>query len=339
MAKLDRRPTIQDVARAAGVSPTTVSHLISGSRNVSETSRRKITRAIEELEYTPSETARALRTQKTRTIALVIRNIVHDWSAHLASGAGRVLRANGYSLAIYETDDDPKVIEGIARILRERRADGAIVGHHNCLAEGLVNLPDSVPLILMGSPNQPLMKADHVSVDEADGIAQVTRHVCALTERPIVFIGGPDGDPASIHRKRAFAAELELLKPGTDMTILSADYSVEGGAEAMRSVLTSQGRGIGGVVCANDLIAIGAIAEARNWGLNPPGDFVITGYDNIEAAALVTPSLTTVETFEEEAGARSAEILLERLAGKGPEEHVSLVMPTRLVIRGSAPPL
>ncbi len=334
-----RPSTMQDVAKRAGTSTTTVSHMLSGRRSVSAETQQRIQAAIDELGFRPNETARALRTQRTDVVAMILGNIAHEANPQVARGAGEVLRAADRTLAIYETNSDDHSLAEVLRALSSRRVDGAIVLLQGARSDTFdVLIEQGVAVVYAGPPNDTWSDSQSVYIDEASGIAEATRHVLMRTDGQVVYIGGPEGDPNAVARRDAFqAAMLAANRPLDVRQMVASSWSHAGGRAAMEKLL-AQGLAPRGVVCANDLIAFGAIACAKEHGYAVPHDLVVTGFDNIEASGMVDPPLTTVEPHETELGRLAATAVLKLLAegnDRGGDE-LRVVSP-QLVIRQSAP--
>ncbi len=333
-----RPPTMQDVAKRAGSSKTTVSNMLSGRRSVSAETQQRIQAAIDELGFRLNETARALRTQRTDVVAMILGNIAHEANPQIARGAGEVLRAADRTLAIYETNSDDHSLSEVLRSLSSRRVDGAIVLLQGARAETFDVLNEQgIAVVYAGPPNDSWPERRSVYIDEASGIAEATRHVLARVDGPVVYIGGPEGDPNAAPRRDAFQAEmLAASRPLDVRQMVTSAWSYAGGRNAMDAVL-AHGMSPRGVVCANDLIAIGAVASAKEHGLAIPDDLLVTGFDNIEASGIVEPALTTVEPHETELGRLAAAAVLRLMTEGDREADLIRVVRPDLIVRQSAP--
>lgn len=332
-----KRVTIYDVASLAGLSATTVSRMLSGRRPVSLVAHERIQAAIDELGYRPSEMARALREQKFYTVALIVRNIANEANPWAARGAGEVLKSQGYSMAILETNDDPEALAVLLRSVVDRQMDG-VIAFLNLSDEEVAQLRDlRTPFVYTGSEVPGPEDREAVYSDDAEGIEQATAHVLSLVEGSIAYLGGPVGDVNALRRRRGFGEAMARSGRKVDPGLIRhADWSLAGGRSGMASLLDSGGKFVG-LVAANDLIAVGAISEAKARGIRVPGDLVVTGFDNIEAAAMVSPTLTTVDPDPVRVGRAAAMLLLERLEPQGPCRAAERVVRAELICRESAP--
>lgn len=328
--------TIQDVAALAKVSPTTVSHMLSGRRPVSVATRARIQEAIELLQFRPNEMARALRAQRSKTVALLVRDIAEESNPLAAKGAHSVLHDRGFNLVIYESNGDPDTLFNSLKSITDRRTDGVITTIPGITDVDMRYLRDNdVPYVYAGSPTEIGGPTFGAYMDATEGIALAARHVLAITTGKIGYVGGPEDDPISQPRHTGFTQVMASTGRFSPSLSTTSPWSYAGGRAAMARILES-GEPMSGVVCANDLLAIGAAHEAIAHGLSIPGDLVITGYDNIEASAMVSPSLTTIDAFPAAVAAAATNLLLAVIDGST-ESNTGISIAANLVIRESAP--
>lgn len=328
---------MDDVATRAGVSVTTVSRMLSGRRPVAVETRERIESVIAELGFRPNTAARALRMRRSHDIALILDNITHEANPMIARGAGRVLRSFGYNLIIYETDLDQAATRAVVDSVIDRGTDGAIVLIGTAPRAAFSALIDhGLPVIATRRPDAEWGVEETVWTDEEAGLALAASHVHASTSGAVAYIGGPEGDVNSEPRRRAFLqAAQEAGRPAAPALLELSPWSFDGGAAACERLLATGAR-FGGLVCANDLIAAGAVQSLRRHGLHVPSDVVVTGFDNIEAAALLDPALTTVDPFEIRLGELAATAMLARLEDGRRDDFERRILPA-LVVRASAP--
>jgi len=323
----DRRITVRDVAAHAGVSQATVSQVLSGSRPVAETTRSRVLASIKTLGYRPNHLARALRQQKSHTVAIVVPNITHVTYPMIARGAGEILGPLGYQVALYDTNGLRATETQIVRTLTDRMVDGAIVFGYPLAPGDARILQESRIAIVNGNPGTESSPPwDTVQVDETSALRDLTRTFGAQYKGPIAYIGGPVDHNTAPRREAGFRAGMEELALACEPRLMtSAPYTWAGGRNALAGILEA-GLHPRLVVCANDMIAIGAIAAAREQWLDVPGDIAVTGYDNIDAAEMAVPPLTTIEASPYEQGRAAARLLLERMTStySGPARHLTL---------------
>jgi LacI family transcriptional regulator len=332
----ERDVTIVDVARHAGVSITTVSHALSGNRPVAEATRTRIERAIQELGYRPNAFARGLRTERSHMVSLIIPDITNPYYPVLARGMQDALLAGDYQMFICSADGRKEQEQKFLSDSLERRADGIAVAAFATTARLLAPaLRTSTPIVSIG-PTIQHASVDCVRTDDVAGSRDATRYLVDKGYDPIGMIGGPPGMSPSDNRLEGHRAALREAGIRFDRRLVAlGDFTRAAGARAMEELLSRE-RQPRAVLCANDLMAIGAMDAVRAAGLRVPRDVALVGYDDMEAAALLTPDLTTVLNPAYEMGHVCGRLLLERMTGmhRGPRREV--VVPHRLVRRASA---
>jgi LacI family transcriptional regulator len=346
--------SIKDVSREAGVSISTVSHVLNGTRYVSEDLKKRVESAISSLDYRHNGLARSLRTRQSYAIGLVIPDVTNPYYPQIARGVQDAAAEAGYWVFLCNSDRRPDTEVRLLGALEQRRVDGIILdasGPDPLLLEALRRA--SVPVVLVGSRiDEPDM--DVVTVAPHGG-AEAVRHLVGQGHRRIALIAGPAAIPApstgSNERPAKAGGYLAALGEAgitTDTSLMvQADYSREGGRLAMQRLL-SLPQPPTAVFAGNDLMAIGALIAVRDAGLRVPQDVAIVGYDDIPEATTTSPALTTVAVPKYEMGRAAAEVLLDRLrfqraaSEDGASELVDrdrprhIVLPHRLAIRESA---
>ena len=326
--------TIADVAARAGVSPTTVSHALSGRRQVSAATRAKVQRAIDELGYRPSAIAQSLRTKRTQMIALIVPDIANPYYPAVARGLHDAVGEDGYYTLIGSTDGHRETELGFLEEMVARSVDGIVLFAFAIDGAELARVVgDRVPVVVLADVFAG--RHDWVRVDDDAGAYASTRHFLDQGISEIAFAGGPKGRGPGDHRMAGYRralAEAGLVAAEND--IVRSEYTTEGGRASVTELLARR-RPPRAVVCANDLIAIGALEAAREAGIEVPTELGVAGFDDIDAAALVTPALTTVLNPAYQIGQRCGRLLVDRMAGgyQGPPREV--VVPTQLIVRAS----
>ncbi|MDL5155899.1 LacI family DNA-binding transcriptional regulator [Actinomycetospora termitidis] len=319
------RVTIDDVARAAGVSRQTVSRAMNDKGDISEATRRKVLATIEELDYRPSAFARGMRTQKAGTLALIIPDITNPFFPAVARGAFDAAAARGLGVVVHNTDADPAAEAEASRRIVDDGVAGAIAFFEEVDDGAVTALGRRVPLVV-ADRHSPDPTVASVRSDFATGTRTAIAH---LRDRGHVELGMLDG---AVHgkpeRRRAF---LEALGDDGDR-VVTAPATVAGGTAGLRELLARH-PGTTAVFAFNDLLAIGAVRALKAAGRRVPGEVAVVGYDDIPMAALVDPPLTTVHTDKYELGRTLVEVLGRRLDGH-PAEHRTLA--PRLVVRGTS---
>jgi LacI family transcriptional regulator len=333
-ASATSRSSIRDVALRAGVSVTTVSHALNGTRVVSELARAKVDEAAHALGYVPSAVARGLKHNITRTLGMLVPNNSNPYFAEIIRGVERHCYAAGYSLVLCNSDDDPQREADHLRVLAERRVDGIVLvaaGDDAGLLTRLRGL--QLPLVLVdrevGSRQVDLIESDH-----AAGGEMATAHLLALGHGRVACIGGPIGLRPSRQREAGWRRALAAagVRPRAD-ELVRGDFAPQSGDAALRRLLASPHPPSAVFVC-NDMMAIGALHAAHQSGLQVPRDLSLVGFDDIELAAFTMPPLTTIAQPKEAIGTGAASLLLERLR-HGRNEPKRMILPPQLKLRAS----
>jgi LacI family transcriptional regulator len=329
--------TIVDVARHAGVSITTVSHALSGKGRVAEATRSRIEDSIRELGYRPNAFARGLRTERSHMVALIIPDITNPYYPTLARGMQDALHAGGYQTLVGSTDGERAQELTFLHDSLQRKVDGIAFASFATTTRALGPvLRAGIPVVSIGDKIRHA-DVDCVRTDDVAGSRDATAYLIGKGYDPIGMIGGASGISPSDHRLDGHRAALREAGIKPDPALFAAgDFTRAGGAIAMRELLGRGAKAPRAVFCANDLMAIGAMDALRETGLRVPRDVAVMGYDDIEAAALVTPDLTTVVNPAGEMGRECGRLLLERMAGEHRSARREVVIPHRVVPRASA---
>lgn len=326
------RTTIAEVAELAGVSRTTVSHVLSGNRPVAIATRERVEHVIGELSFRPNGLARSLRIKRSDTIALIIPDITNPFYPVLARGLDDAM-AGRYRTFICNTDAVRERELEFAADLSDRHVDGMVIVAFQIEAPDLRSILElGMPVISLGeSVDDP--RVDIVLTDDEHGAFEATRHLIRHGHRRVGMIRGSAG--ADLPRSTGYRRALQEEDIPFDRELTaSGAWTRPGGAKAMRALLALEDPPTA-VFSANDLMAIGAMDAAREGGLSLPRDLALVGYDDIEAAALVSPPLTTVVNPAYEAGREAGRLLLDRMTGRYVGERREVVLRSRLVERGS----
>jgi len=323
--------TIKQVALAAGVSYTTVSHVLNDTRPVSLDARARVLAAASALHYVPSALARSLRSQTTGTIGLIIPNNTNPYFSEVARGIEDSCYAAGYSVILCNSDDDPAKQRDYLNVLLTKRCDGLIMA---ALAEtdGELLRQRRVPAVFLDRAPEGL-ENDVVAIDNVAGGELAGRHLIALGRRRIGCIGGPGGLEVSDQR----IAGLRLAAGSLEDTLMdAADFSSAGGyAAALRLLMRPKEQRPDALFCCNDMMAIGALRAAAELGIAVPGELAVVGFDDIDLAQFVHPPLTSVSQGTRALGNITAACLLARIAEPDRPLQHRRITPV-LTVRGSS---
>jgi LacI family transcriptional regulator, galactose operon repressor len=330
------RATQKDVARLAGVSQATVSMVLSGGGvpSISAETWERITRAAQDLGYTPNRFAQALKTKRTMTIACIVPDITNPFYPALIRGIQRVTDPVSYDVIAVNTDGSPERERHFLDWARQGRVDGVIGVFFTLRAQDFKPLVEAgVPVVRIESSKKRggNLAIDDIYVDSRAAAYSVTEYLIARGHRRIAMVAGKGG-PQGVRVEGYRAA---LADAGDEpFVVVDDEFNEIGGTRAAESILASDYHPTA-IFAANDLMAIGVMQALHDRNIAVPKDISVAGFDDISAARLVTPPLTTVAQFQNRMGVRAAEILLDRLRvgnlGAGTTEE----MPFRLVERGS----
>jgi LacI family transcriptional regulator len=326
------RTTIAQVAERAGVSRTTVSHVLSGNRPVAAPTRERVERTIDELGFRPNGLARSLRIQRSDTIALIIPDITNPYYPVLARGLDDAMSGR-YRSYICNTDAvRERELEFIADV-SDRHVDGIVIVGFQIGAPDLRHVLDlGMPVVALGGGILD-PRVDVVLTDDEHGAFEATRHLLLHGHTRIGMIRGADGTDSRRFAGYRRALDTSGIPFEPERTAIGA-WTRPGGAGAMRALLATPDPPTA-VFSANDLMAIGAMDVAREAGLSMPQDLALVGYDDIEAAALVSPPLTTVVNPAYEAGRAAGRLLADRMTGGYTGDRREVVLHSRLVDRAT----
>lgn len=327
----DRPITIYDVARAAGVAPSTVSRAFSRPGRVNAETAARIHRIAEELGYHRNPLASALPTGRSGMLALIVTDVTNPVYAPIIRGAGLAAREGGYTLLLHDTQEDPEterdalertmpVVEGIV-MASSRRPDAA-----------LRTVASRRPMVVL---NRAVSGVTSIFADSQRGMRRVAEHLGEHGHDTIHYLAGPEASWADGVRWQALQAagmDLEL----NVRRVQSNAPTVAGGTAAVESLGDQRPTAI---AAFNDLMAIGAMRALGQAQVVVPDEVSVVGFDNIFGSDFGTPALTTVATPLHAMGKRAVELLLERLGGGAPRVSDPVVLPIRMVVRGSTAPV
>lgn len=328
--------TIKDVARAARVSVTTVSHVVNKTRFVSEEGRNRVEQAIRELGYVPSAVARSLQRSATNTLGMLIPNSSNPYFAEIVRGIEDRCFGAGYNLVLCNTDDEPRRQGMVLQVLAERRVDGLIVvssGEDPALPELLAGL--RMPTVMVDREIDTL-PCDLVETAHMQGALLAVQHLTTLGHRRIACIGGPAGVATADQRAEGWRMALAGLGLPSAGLLQPGDFTSEGGYAAMHAILRQTPRP-SAVFVANDLMAIGALCAAHECGVAVPDELSLVGFDDIELARFACPPLTTVAQPKQRIAAMAVDMLLERIEGRRQDARKVVLQPELRVRASTAP--
>lgn len=307
---------IHDVAREAGVSISTVSRVIQGASNVLPETRTRIEEAIQHLNYHPNRLAQQFRTQQTKMILVIVPEIGNPFFADILTGIEDVAAKVDYNVLLVDSHGNRAVESRCYEMLSQKLVDGIITFSIGIPKEELKQLASQYPVVI-GIRYFSEKTIANVTIDNIKATKDITSYMLNLGHKRICYLGGPEGVP--IYQDRA-SGYMEALKergiPVDQSLIVHCTPDVQGGYDAISSLLHDADRKFTAIVASGDIMAIGAIRALNDRGLKIPDDVAISGFDDIAFSALVTPSLTTVRQPKHQIGVRTMEKLMDLIAGK-----------------------
>lgn len=335
----NRRPTQEDVAKLARVSQTVVSQILNDNDiSVTDDTRQRVLDAIDQLGYVPNKFAQSLRTNKTLTIASIIPDITNPFYPAFQRGIQSVTNKNNYDLIIYDTEEKEENEKRSLKSLEQANVDGAIVSlfHHG--VEALKPLIEQgIPVVYWrGGPVEKDLVIDLIFVDNVAMAKTAVSYLIEKGHTRIGMIAGLENTPPRQDRIRGFCEALnDHNLPLDEILIQDGDFTETGGYQGMKKLLRLNPRPTA-VFASNDLMALGAMLAMREENLRIPEDIALVGLDDIPAAKLVYPSLTTITQMQEDIGRIAAEMIFERIEGTAPDKSRVVEMPFKLIVRDSA---
>lgn len=330
-------PTIQDVARVAGVSTATVSRALSNPERVSESARRKVLEAVEKTGYVVNEAARNLRQQRANAIAVIAPVLSNPFFSSIIAGIEQIAGPNGYGVLVTESKMTGQGAFDHSRLLASARVDGFVV------LDGLMDL-SQLSNRAKGASQVPVVSAceypedipaPSVTVDNAGGAEKAVRHLAELGHTKIGHITGPRGNILTTTRLQGFRAGLKAMGLTVrEDYILPGDFNLEAGKLAAEIWRTMKDRPTA-MFCASDQQAFGFISQLSRQGFSVPEDVSVIGFDDIEVSGFFVPALTTISQPRLELGRMAARMLLDRINGQSHREGLHPQLDVTLVVRDS----
>jgi LacI family transcriptional regulator len=330
--------TIRDVAARAGVSSTTVSHVINNTRPVSAELRTRVEAAMAELGFQPNALARSLRRKQTRTLGMIVPDSANPFFAEVGRGIEDTSFAAGYSIILCNSDGARARELLYLDLLVQKQVDGVLLvptGDHAELAARLRTRNIPVVVIDRDVSDTPI---DRAHIDNVAGGYIATRHLLNLGHRRIGYIGGlPHLSPVPDRSAGYLRALQEACLPADDRLIVAGNFRDVGGYSGAQALFALPDPPTA-IFAGNDLMAIGALAAARDAGIAVPADLSLVGFDDIHLAGYINPPLTTVAQPKYELGVVAAELLLARLAEPDLPPQRRLLQAHLVVRRSTAAP-
>ncbi|ADZ69461.1 LacI family DNA-binding transcriptional regulator [Polymorphum gilvum] len=336
-----KRPTLKDVARLAGVHVSTVSRTLDPNADhlIRDEVKEKIRAVCRELNYRPNSIASSLRTNRTKTIGVVIPDITNLLFPPIFRGIEDELAAQGYAAIMVNTDGDADREEQLTETLIARGVDGIIAASVPRQDAHIARMAQrGFPIVTVNrrldDPSVP-----SVTNDDDFGIKRILTHLVALGHRRIVHIAGPQSLSTGKLRAEAFARyHAEILEQAEPPVIVYAESFNEAEGERCAEQILAKGTPVTAALCANDRLAIGAIAAFKRRGLKVPEDISVTGFNDMALVDRIDPPLTTIRIQHYEIGRNAARMILAMIENGTLPPDGHKVLPVELVVRQSSGP-
>jgi DNA-binding LacI/PurR family transcriptional regulator len=323
--------TIKDVARAAGVSASTVTRALSNPEMVNPATRERVRQTAAALGYQPNRAARGLITGRTGNLGLLVPDLANPFFPSIVKGVQARAHEADYAVFLVDTDEDATAEAGLVSKL-SKQVDGLILCSPRMAEDELRAILGDTPVVLI---NRRVGRVPSVTPAFTDAMRQAVSHLTALGHRRIAYVAGPRTSWANRERVRSLktvavaSGDFELVEIGNVMP------QFPGGVAAADQVLAAD---VTAVIAYNDLVALGLLHRFAARGVAVPADISLLGFDDIALAEMVRPSLTTVALPKEQAGRASVDLLLQLLEQPDRTGAVRRELPAQLMVRGSTGP-
>ena len=331
MRKAKQTVTIQDVAKRAGVSVSTVSRVLNGKADVASETQDRIRSVIDNLGYTTNLAARSMRSFRKNLIGLLMPDIAYPFAIEVMKGVNRAIAESEFDLLVYTTGDVRKSEQAsheqkYVSLLTNSIADGVII-----VAPVAAEFSPDAPIVsidpLLSNPNYAAVHATNYQ-----GATDAMKYLLGLGHQRIGFITGRAGLESSNRRLKGYREALQEAGCSIDeQLIASGDYTTETGAKCARELLSMENRPTA-IFASNDQMAMGVYQAAEEIGLRIPDDLSVVGFDNIMESRYL--GLTTVDQFISEMGSVATKMLIQLIKGE-PLDSQTYQMQTQLIVRNS----
>ena len=308
--------TIHDVAKEAGVSISTVSRVIQGASNVLPETRSKIEAVIQRLDYHPNRLAQQFRTQQTKNVLVIVPEIGNAFFADVLLGIEHTTMKHNYNVLLVDSHSNSAIESRCYDMLTQKLVDGIITFSTGIDKEDLKQLATQYPIVI-GCRHFADKTIPNVTIDNAKAAKDITNYMLNLGHKRICYLAGPSDILIYRDRLNGYTEAMRdrNIKINREL-IIHCDASIQGGYDAVFSLINNANISFSAVVASGDTMAIGAIRALNDCHIKVPDDVAVSGFDDIELSALFHPALTTVRQPKQQIGIRAAEKLLDLIAGK-----------------------
>ncbi|OFW55009.1 MAG: hypothetical protein A2163_05835 [Actinobacteria bacterium RBG_13_35_12] len=332
-----KKITIREIAELAGVSRTTISRVLSGGKFVKKSTRDRVMEIIEEKEYKPSIMAQSLRTNRTRTIGLVLADIENPFYSRVAKGVIDAAEEKNYNVILCNSNNDINLEEKDIRTLIGRGVDGLLLTTVELKMKTIENMRDKGFPFLLIDCKLDIPGVNYVVNDDYYGAELATEYLIKLGHKKIFFLGNRKLLSLK-ERFRGFKDTLEHYKIDNNNNFVPSKFIKTGGVydiEGIIRYLLSRQENITAIFSGNDYSAIKSIEEITDKGIKVPEDISVIGYDNIKISSMIKVPLTTIRQPKYLLGKLATEQLLEMLENKSDKKLRRVILRPELIIRQS----
>lgn len=334
MKKKHSRVTVIDIAREAGVSTQTVSRVVNNNRGVAEQTRKKVQEIIQNRNYRPSRAARSLASQRSLTIGLIIPSVANPYYPEIVHGVESIAAAEGYSVLLYNTERKPEREMKALELLEEYQVAGVLMGAAALPDETLVYLLARQQAAVIINRTLPDGSAGRILVDYRTGIKQAVLYLVQCGCRNIAYLSYEASRYYS-NPMRMAGYEEGLSEAGLSLTkkiVIPTEQGIPGGYEATQRLISSYPHS-DGIICYNDIVAIGALKACHEFRRSVPDTISIVGCDDILMAQYVSPALTSLRVSQYDLGLMAGKMLIDRIQKNRTSSEILLT--PKLIIRDS----
>ncbi|WP_405100278.1 LacI family DNA-binding transcriptional regulator [Oceanobacillus sp. FSL H7-0719] len=333
--------TIKDVAKAAGVSPSTVSRVIADNPRISSDTKKKVRRMMKELGYHPNIHARNLVVKSTKTIGVILpssadKALQNPFFPEILRGIGSITHKEQYSMMLSSGQTETEIFSEVERMVYGSYVDGLILLYSR-LNDRVTNFlrEQEFPFVIVGKPYEYINEITHVDNDNFAAGKEITEHLIGMGHKEIAFIGGAKDLFVTIDREKGYQVALyEAGIQNQEEYIVHTEFLKAGGREAVEDLLALKKRPTA-IVVSDDLISLGVLSMLEDSGINVPGDISLVSFNNVYLSEIIRPALTTIDIQINELGAQSAKALIEKTLNKS-EPAKRITIPHRIIYRDSA---
>lgn len=325
--------TMEDVAKAAGVSVATVSRVLNKSSSVAQSTREAVLDSIKRLDYRPNLLGRNLRRTETKLVLALLPNIANPFYSLIVKGIEDVAQRNGYNVMLCNTDSNADREQVYLELLKNRLADGVIIMASEIGGDELTAINGHFPVVQCCEYKEGA-KVPLVSIDNYFAAKKVAKHLISLGHKRIGMISCKNSFLSTKRREQGFRSALEEAGlEFDDRLVVYGNYSFKSGHRMATNLLMLSERPTA-IFAISDIMAVGVLRAAREKGLSVPEDLAVAGFDNISFASMCNPMLTTVSQPKYDLGCTAMELLIRKIRGDL-KEPVDIILENELVIRES----